>query len=188
MYEPSEQAANTQENIWLAIGLTLKPCFDPQRLASAFGEMPDQPSLDAARAFFAECGQALRAVRLEAPGHTACVALWLPQPLEERIGAAWSELPSRALLLHATAHLCVEDALAQCVPAVASHGCAPVPPSHAGRERVLAEQGLPCPQGVMARRYAVLCFTAEQLCCALCACAAECPRRKANVETSNNKG
>ena len=185
---PLVQAVNTQENLWRALVLTLKPCFDPQHLASAYGEMPDPQSLDAARAFFAECGQALRAVRLEAPGHTPCVALWLPQPLEERIDAAWSDLPSRALLLHATALLCVEDALAQCVPAVASHGCAPVPPSHAGRDLVLAEQGLPCPQGVLGRRYAVLCYATEQLCCALCACAAECPRRKANVETSNNKG
>lgn len=185
---PLVQAVNTQENLWRAFVLTLKPCFDPQHLASAFGEMPDPQSLDAARAFFAECRQALRAVRLEAPGHTPCVALWLPQPLEERIDAAWSDLPSRALLLHATARLCVEDALTQCVPAVASHGCAPVPPSHAGRELVLAEQGLPCPQGVLARRYAVLCFAKEKLCCALCASGLLCPRQKNVMESSTTKG
>ena len=180
--------ANTQDTRWSALKLTLRPHFDPQHLASAYGERPDPQSLEAARVFFAECGHALRAVRLEAPGHTPCVALWLPQALEARIDAAWSELPSRALLLHATARLCVKDALAQCVPAVATHGCAPVPPSLAGREQMLAEQGLPCAQGLLGRRYAVLCCAVEKLCCALCACAALCPRRNENVEISNNKG
>lgn len=113
-------------------------------------------------------------------------AVWLGEPVETAVSAAWAESPSHGFRLNALAQTLCMCAVHEFLPEVAEAGCAPVP--HAGKElaAALTAAGLPAraASGMeYARRYAVVTHEPFGGACDICALASSCPRSGQSGDT-----
>ncbi len=160
------------------VRLDPRPRFDPAAFARTAQAGELTPDLAARMgALWPRFTEAVNAWRIEAEDGGVWLLLWLDETLEREVEARFAASPLFGFLEHALAVHAVMAAAALVEPALAEHGCAPVPAPHPAVAEAARRLGLSWPEkDTMNRRYALLTALPFGGGCAGCVLARDCPR------------
>lgn len=108
----------------------------------------------------------------------SCIAIWLPECVEQWVDALWRDRPSAGYRLNSLAQYMCMAAVLDFVPQIEALGCAPTPRPDAVMQAALGQIGfLPGASGhASRRRYALLTPYPFRGGCEICHLLADCPR------------
>ena len=174
----SVPAGHTPDSLRLAplrlAPLRLAPVLKPDVLRLASGKT-DKAALEEAAPLWDHLARRLGAWRITADGSTYLL-LRLDAEVEQEIDQAWTTSPSRGWLLHCLAREMLMAVCRECIPEVASAGCAPLPRVGPELRAALTEAGAPPKEdNTLSHPLALLTHLPFQGLCDLCALGSQCP-------------
>jgi hypothetical protein len=188
MNQPTQQKSSPIEQILEPLRLTplrLSPVMGPDTLRLASGKMDEAASEEAAL-LWDHLTRKLGAWGVTADGSTYLLLQLDPEVVTE-IDHAWATSPSRGWLLHCLAGEILMAACRECVPEIASTGCAPLPPVGPELRAVLTEAGLPPrDDNTLSQPLALLTYLPYQGSCGLCSLVAQCPGPREEMRLSSS--
>ncbi len=166
--------------------LHLAPVLEPGILRLASGKTGEAASNEGAL-LWGHLVRRLGAWRISADNNTYLL-LRLDPEVETEIDHAWATSPSRGWLLHCLAGEILMAACRECVPEIASTGCAPLPLVGPELRAALTEaDSPPKDDNTLSQPLALLTYLPYQGLCDLCALGPQCPGPREEKHRSNSQ-